>query len=99
MLAARSPRDWVAVVELATGEIREGSTEAPSPEWLGAFLSGSRSAASLSGFDTGCDDVAWAPLPARTSPSWSVVAARSIGHASDVSSPPSLASSTGGSAK
>ena len=24
---------------------------------------GSRSAASLSGFDTGCDDVAWAPLP------------------------------------
>jgi hypothetical protein len=55
--------DWVAVVELATGEIREGSSEAPSPEWLGAFLSGSRSAASLSGFDTGCDDVAWAPLP------------------------------------
>jgi hypothetical protein len=55
--------DWVAVVELATGAIREGSTDAPSPEWLGAFLLGSRSATNLSGFDTGCDDVAWAPLP------------------------------------
>jgi len=55
--------DWVAVVELATGAVREGSSEAPSPEWLGAFLLGSRSAAHLSGFDTGCDDVAWAPLP------------------------------------
>jgi hypothetical protein len=55
--------DWVAVVELTTGAIREGSREAPSPEWLGAFLLGSRSAANLSGVDTGCDDVAWAPLP------------------------------------
>jgi hypothetical protein len=55
--------DWVAVVEISTGAIREGSSDVPSPEWLGAFLLGSRSASSLSGLETGCDDVAWAPLP------------------------------------
>lgn len=55
--------DWVAVVELSTGAIREGSSTMPSSEWLGAFLLGSRSAANLSGLDAGCEDVAWAPLP------------------------------------
>ena len=55
---------WVAVVEQTTGAVREGSSAVPPQEWLGAFLLGSRSAASLSGADTGCDDVAWAPLPA-----------------------------------
>jgi hypothetical protein len=53
---------WVAVVELDTGAVRGGTPTVPSPEWLCAFLLGSRSAAALSGFDAGTDDVAWAPM-------------------------------------
>lgn len=55
--------DWVAVVEMHTGGLRAGTPEAPSPEWLSAFLLGSQSAAALSGLDAGGDDVAWAPMP------------------------------------
>lgn len=56
---------WVAVVDSATGGVRRATDDAPTPQWLEAFLHGSRSAADLSGIgedDAGCDDVTWAPL-------------------------------------
>lgn len=37
--------------------------DAPAPAWVDAFVSGSRSSESVSSFDSGPDDVAWAPLP------------------------------------
>ena len=37
--------------------------DAPEPAWVDAFVSGSRSSESVSSFDSGPDDVAWAPLP------------------------------------
>jgi hypothetical protein len=55
---------WVAVVELATGAVYEGSPVVPSSEWLAAFLLGSQSAAGLSGLDVAYGDVAWAPVAA-----------------------------------
>lgn len=36
--------------------------DAPAPAWVDAFVSGSRSSEPVSAFDSGPDDVAWAPL-------------------------------------
>lgn len=37
--------------------------DAPSAAWIEAFVGGSRSSESVASFDSGPDDVAWAPLP------------------------------------
>ncbi|MGI8661624.1 MAG: hypothetical protein ACR2LQ_00235 [Acidimicrobiales bacterium] len=54
---------WAAVVELDQADVRAGIGPSPSPDWLAAFVAGSRSSASIAGLDIGPDDVLWAPLP------------------------------------
>lgn len=55
---------WAAVIDLDSGSLRAASGWPPAEAWLGAFVEGSRAAASSAGEPTGPEDVAWAPLPA-----------------------------------
>ena len=52
--------DWCVVLDPAAPSICASSGEAPSGQWLSAFLAGSRSASS--GGEAGPDDIAWADL-------------------------------------
>jgi uncharacterized UPF0146 family protein len=54
---------WAVVVDLDEADLRAGVGPSPSPAWLAAFVTGSRSSASVAGLDVGPDDVLWAPLP------------------------------------
>lgn len=62
--------EWMAVVELTTGELRRAAGSAPTGAWLAAFVEGSQAAAGADGVSGAGgitavpDDVAWAPLPA-----------------------------------
>ncbi|HVF76363.1 MAG TPA: hypothetical protein VM938_15110 [Acidimicrobiales bacterium] len=53
--------EWAAVA--GEGGVGAVVGEAPSAEWIAAFVEGSRSSQSVASFDTGPDDTAWAPLP------------------------------------
>jgi hypothetical protein len=56
---------WAAVVQLDDGTVVAVDGDAPPAAWLGAFVAGSRSAATDGhAGDRGPDDVVWAPLPA-----------------------------------
>lgn len=52
--------DWCVVLDPATSVANASSGEAPSGEWLSAFMAGTRSASPHS--EAGPDDVAWAEL-------------------------------------
>lgn len=54
--------EWVAVLDLATGDVLVAGDRAPSPGWLAAFVHGADTAATLGGTETGSSDVMWAPL-------------------------------------
>ena len=52
--------DWCAILDPDTAVVSASTDAAPSPEWLAAFVSGSRSAQAHA--EAGPDDVAWAEL-------------------------------------
>lgn len=55
--------EWSAVVQLDDSAVLADEGTAPSPEWLAAFVEGSRSSARVASGATGPDDVVWSPLP------------------------------------
>ena len=57
--------DWVAVVDVGTELVSAGTGDAPSAEWLAAFLAGTGDAGEVNTAEFGPDDHAWAPLPGR----------------------------------
>jgi hypothetical protein len=55
--------EWAVVVDTDETTVLASTGATPSPAWLAAFVSGSRSSAAVAGSDVGPDDVVWAPLP------------------------------------
>ena len=53
--------DWCVLLDLKASAIVGSNGASPTADWLSAFVSGARSAASPT--DAGPDDVAWAELP------------------------------------
>jgi hypothetical protein len=66
ILAARAHKDfeadWAAVAGEEGGDVLTAVGESPSAAWIAAFVGGSRESESVVSFDTGPDDIAWAPL-------------------------------------
>ena len=55
--------EWVAVLDLATGDVLVAGERAPSSGWLAAFVNGMGAATTVGGTDAGPSDVIWTPLP------------------------------------
>lgn len=55
--------EWATVLRLDDDDVWASDGDAPGGRWLVAFVEGSRTAARVSGFDSGPEDVIWAPLP------------------------------------
>lgn len=55
--------DWAAVAGEGGGDVLADVGDSPTAAWLTAFVEGSRSSQSVASFDSGPDDIAWAPLP------------------------------------
>ena len=64
VLATRARKDFEADWAVVAGD-GDGTPvgDAPSSAWIEAFVGGSRSSEAVASFDSGPDDVAWAPLP------------------------------------
>lgn len=64
-LATHAAKDFEAEWAAVAGEdgVHAVVGDAPSGEWIAAFVEGSRSSQSVAAFDSGPDDTAWAPLP------------------------------------
>lgn len=54
--------DWGVVVELASGAMITGQGDAPSADWVAAFVAGGQSSDRVRAGMSGPDDVVWAPL-------------------------------------
>jgi hypothetical protein len=55
--------EWVAVLDLGTGDVLVAGERSPAPAWLAAFVHGAGTASSLGGADAGSVDVISCPLP------------------------------------
>jgi hypothetical protein len=55
--------EWAVVVDTEESTALASTGSTPSPAWVAAFVSGSRTSAAVAGSDVGPDDVVWAPLP------------------------------------
>lgn len=64
VLATHARKDFEADWAVVAGDGTSTPIgDAPSTAWVDAFVGGSRSSESVASFDSGPDDVAWAPLP------------------------------------
>jgi hypothetical protein len=55
--------EWAVVVDADAVDVLASCGAAPAAGWLAAFVAGSRSSAAVAGYETGPEDVVWAPLP------------------------------------
>jgi hypothetical protein len=60
--------EWAAVLRLDDDDVWASDGGAPEGRWLVAFVAGSRTAARVTGCDSGPEDVMWAPLPSTSLP-------------------------------
>jgi hypothetical protein len=58
--------EWATVLRLDDDDVWASDGDAPGGRWLVAFVEGSRTAARVTGCDSGPEDVIWAPLPATS---------------------------------